>query len=467
MTEVIIVGGGPVGITMSIALSTLGVSNMVLERESRPYQLPRAIVMDAEVHRTLLRHGLDDDLRECLTPMVAADFVDANGTRLMGIDLAEVQLFGLPAVSRHYQPQLEAVLRAAAVRRGAQLRTGSTVTSIDDEGDAVRVKSSDGADLRAKWVVGCDGAASFVRKSVGLSLDDLGFDQDWLVVDLLVPDKAVSGLPDVTRQVCDPRRPTTLVSGHGNYYRFEFQIQPGEEPADMRTEERVWQLLEPWISPKHASLVRTATYRFHAVVANSLRNGRVFIAGDAAHQMPPFMGQGLNSGMRDAFNLAWKLAYVTRGISGNNLLDTYSAERIPHARGTVAQSVETGRLIDQLAGRTSHGVSTSAGYGGSRRSLAFSTGVVDGDGAGVGEPFAALHTLPSGSIDTFVVVAHAPVELPTSALPVAMHVVPRSQLLSGAVVVVRPDGYVAAVCETSDVTAVLGRLARAASCAEV
>ena len=206
MTEVIIVGGGPVGITMSIALSTLGVSNMVLERESRPYQLPRAIVMDAEVHRTLLRHGLDDDLRECLTPMVAADFVDANGTRLMGIDLAEVQLFGLPAVSRHYQPQLEAVLRAAAVRRGAQLRTGSTVTSIDDEGDAVRVKSSDGADLRAKWVVGCDGAASFVRKSVGLSLDDLGFDQDWLVVDLLVPDKAVAGLPDVKRQGCDPRQ---------------------------------------------------------------------------------------------------------------------------------------------------------------------------------------------------------------------------------------------------------------------
>ncbi|NCW91362.1 MAG: bifunctional 3-(3-hydroxy-phenyl)propionate/3-hydroxycinnamic acid hydroxylase, partial [Acidimicrobiia bacterium] len=216
MVDVAIVGGGPVGVSMSIALSTLGVTNVILERETAAYPLPRAIVMDAEIHRSMIRHGLGDELAACLSPMKAADFVDADGVRLMGIELAEIRLFGLPVVSRHYQPELEAVLRHAAQQRGAVLRLGVAVTSVAEQHDRVCIECDDGTTVEASWLVGCDGASSTVRKAIGISLEDLGFDQDWLVVDLLVPEKRDSGLPDVTRQVCDPRRPTTLVSGHGD-----------------------------------------------------------------------------------------------------------------------------------------------------------------------------------------------------------------------------------------------------------
>jgi hypothetical protein len=162
--------------------------------------------------------------------------------------------------------------------------------------------------------------------------------------------------------------------------------------------------------------------------------------------MPPFMGQGLNSGMRDAFNLAWKLSFVARGVAEAGLLDTYSVERLPHARGTVAESVETGRLIDQLAGRTSHGVSSDAGYGGSRRSLAFTTGVLIEGGVGVGAPFGAMEILPPETIGSFSVVSHVMVDVDGD--PNLRSVVADpGVLLSDEVVFVRPDGYVGAVCK--------------------
>jgi hypothetical protein len=172
------------------------------------------------------------------------------------------------------------------------------------------------------------------------------------------------------------------------------------------------------------------------------------------------MGQGLNSGMRDVFNLAWKLAYVQRGWAENGLLDTYSSERIPHAYGTVAQSVETGRLIDQMAGRTSHGVSADAGYGGSRKSLAFTSGVVLGTGPSVGEPFSAMELLPESTLESFTLVSHDSLPDFSTSLPIAKVRAPASTILAGEVVVVRPDGYVAAVCSTSRVADVVAELAR-------
>ena len=445
-TDVVIVGGGPVGMTLSIALSHLGLRNIVVEREAGVFPLPRAIVMDAEIHRSLLRLGLGKQLEPCLTPMHAADFVDSAGSQLMGIELTGIRLFGVPAVSRHYQPELESMLRDEAARRGATLVFGRSVARIAQSDDSVCVTCDDGSQITAPWMVGCDGASSFVRKTSDIELEDLGFDQDWLVVDLLVPDKVSAGLPDVTRQVCDRLRPTTLVNGHREYYRFEFQLQPSEDPSRMRESDVVWQLLKPWISKEKAEIVRIATYRFHAVVAREMRNRRVFIAGDAAHQMPPFMGQGLNSGMRDALNLSWKLALVAQGSARETLLDTYALERIPHARGTVAESVETGRLIDQLAGRTSHGVSANAGYGGSRRSLAFTKGVVIGSNPGVGAPFSALDSLPDEPRAVFFAVSHRDVSFEIVDALLFHLKVDDSVALSDEVVFVRPDGYVAATC---------------------
>ncbi|MFZ9176077.1 MAG: FAD-dependent monooxygenase, partial [Ilumatobacteraceae bacterium] len=296
--HVLIVGGGPVGLVTSLALSSLGVRNTVIERSVDVYGLPRAIVMDAEVRHSLSRLGLGSRLDEVLEPMLAADFVDAAGGHLTGIDLTGIQLLGCPAVSKHFQPMLEAMLRHEVRERGARLMLGSEVREHRADASGVEIRFDDASSVQGDYLVACDGASSRTRKAVGIQLEDLGFDQDWLVVDVELFDRQQAQLPDLTRQVCDPRRPTTLVSGFRNFYRFEFQLQPGENPAEMSSVPQVWKLLSSWISVSQARLVRTATYRFHAVVADRLREGRVLLAGDSAHQMPPFMGQGLNSGMR-------------------------------------------------------------------------------------------------------------------------------------------------------------------------
>ncbi|MFZ9518716.1 MAG: FAD-dependent monooxygenase, partial [Ilumatobacteraceae bacterium] len=314
----------------------------------------------------------------------------------------------------------------------------------------------DASSVQGDYLVACDGASSRTRKAVGIQLEDLGFDQDWLVVDVELFDRQQAQLPDLTRQVCDPRRPTTLVSGFRNFYRFEFQLQPGENPAEMSSVPQVWKLLSSWISVSQARLVRTATYRFHAVVADRLREGRVLLAGDSAHQMPPFMGQGLNSGMRDAFNLSWKLAYVGNGWSTPDLLDTYSVERLPHVRAVVEQSVDTGRLIDQFAGRVSHGVSREAGYGGSRRSPRYEDGVLV-PGPAVGTQYSQWHTIVNTDLRAFVVLSDESLALDgqLGRVPIRNVCTDRISRLNHEVVVVRPDGYVAACCTRSELSEVL------------
>lgn len=448
---VIIVGGGPVGLTTSIALSAMGASNAVIEKDHSVFSLPRAIVMDPEVRHTLMRFGHRSQLEPVLQPMVAADFVDGSGTKIMGIDLQGVLLFGCPAVSKHFQPMLDRALRDIAVSQGAELVLGRSVTAVESSSSAAQVTLDDGTTRLGSFIVACDGASSGVRKSIGVPLTDLGFDQEWLVVDLLLHDRESAGLPDITRQVCDKHRPTTLVSGFGNYYRFEFQMQPGETREDMVTEESVWRLLAPWIGRNQATVVRKAAYRFHAVVAQTMNRGRVLLAGDAAHQMPPFMGQGLNSGMRDAFNLAWKLAYVVRGWSNSRLLESYSDERIPLTMHVVEQSVETGRLIDQLAGRVSHGVSEQAGYGGRRRSARYEHGVIVGDHPNVGAIYAQWHHIVArGALSFHVISRRHRGDIKLGLVPIEHHEVDDAMRYGADHVVIRPDGYVAAVCSDEE-----------------
>jgi len=467
---VVIAGGGPVGLVASIALSDLAVPNIVIERDVDVYGLPRAIVMDAEVRCALERLGFANRLGEVLSPMVAADFVKASGETVSRIELGEVQLFGCPTVSKRFQPMLDAMLRDEAVKRGARMVIGRSAVSHGVDTSSVMCVLDDGTTVSGEFLLGCDGASSRTRKSQGIALEDLGFDQDWLVVDLRLNDRATAGLPDVTRQVCDPHRPTTLVSGFADYYRFEFQLQPGEDPQTMTGDESVWRLLAPYIDARKAEVVRRATYRFHAVVAERMHDERVFLVGDSAHQMPPFMGQGLNSGMRDAFNLAWKLAYVHRGWCDERLLATYSAERIPHARATVQQSVDTGRLIDQIAGRESHGVSESAAYGGARRTNAYEEGAVITGGPLVGQPYPFINRHADVSRDAFVVlfdsacvnVCDVDVESLTrgalGAVPLVVRTVDRMSTLGADAVIIRPDGYVAACCELSSLGECLSKL---------
>jgi 3-(3-hydroxy-phenyl)propionate hydroxylase len=156
---------------------------------------------------------------------------------------------------------------------------------------------------------------------------------------------------------------------------------------------RVWALLGRWITPDDAELVRAVVYRFHATVAERMRDHRIFLAGDAAHQMPPFLGQGLCSGIRDAANLAWKLELVAAGAAGDQLLDSYGDERLPHAAGVVAHAVDTGKLIDQLSGREPQNTSLDAAYGGGRPFPHLEHGLIHGDHPMVG------HQLPQPLVD--------------------------------------------------------------------
>lgn len=463
--DVVVVGGGPVGLTLSIALSNLGVRHAVVERDPAPHPLPRAILMDAETRRSLNQLGLQPHLDPLLTPITSAEYVDVNGSRLAGDDLVGRPVHGgLPRSCAHYQPELDALLEAECLARGATLRRGVRCVGVTSTDDGVSVSLDDGHSLSARYLVGCDGASSTVRRALGVGWTDQGFDQDWLVVDIELRDPIGLGLTTGAQQVCDPARPATLVAGHERMFRWEFQLQPGEDPAVMQQPEQVWGLLDRWIGRDDGRLVRAASYRFHAVVATSMREGSVLLAGDAAHQMPPFMGQGLNSGMRDATNLAWKLRWVLAGWAGEALLDTYSAERLEHATAVVHQSIDAGRLIDQFAGRESHGLAPGAGYGSNRDRPRYRCGVVVGDHSRVGTPFMEWHAVaprvPVGP--EMVVVSATPSPQSVAGMPgrwVAAHL-DRASLFGADHVVVRPDGYVAAVCSDADLRATLDELVR-------
>ncbi len=454
MIDVTILGGGPVGCFLSVVLSDMGVSNVVIDRDAVPYQLPRAIVMDDEIQRAFHDHHMGEWLQTHTEPLQRGDFVGPNNEVVIGADIPPQGLQGVPPVVTHYQPELDAMLRAEAEQRGATVKWGCTVVDMVDKGRSVVTTLDNGETITSRWFVGADGASSWTRKRVGLTLDDLRFDQEWLVVDAELHEGVNVDLPIGVRQYCRPDRPFTFVQGVRRFRRWEFQVQQHEDARQLNTEHGLWKLLEGMISPDNARLVRSAVYRFHAVVAPEMRKGNVFLAGDSAHQTPPFAGQGLNSGMRDALNVAWKFSFVKRGLASENILNTYTTERAPHVRSTIAHAVDMGRLIDQLGGRVSHGVDIESGYGGTRPSPSIESGIVMGDDPRVGHQF-WYHPEVSKAVRvngaSFVVVARNSVELPADLQSLNAQVVVAPQAIQDAyAVIVRPDRYVAAVASSPE-----------------
>jgi 3-(3-hydroxy-phenyl)propionate hydroxylase len=447
--DVAIIGGGPVGSLLSVLLSEMGLTNVVIERDKDPYQLPRAIVMDDEIQRIFHDYGMGDWLSNNTTPLEAADFVNEHGEQIIGTTVPPLGLQGVPPVVCHYQPDLDAMLRKQVIARGGLARWGHVATGLIDNGNSVTVTLDDGTEYRTRWAVGCDGASSWTRKQLGLELEDLKFDQQWLVVDIELNDEAVIDLPVGVRQYCDSHRPATYVKGHRRYRRWEFQVQLDEDANTLNTTDGLWELLAPWVSPNDATLVRSAVYRFHAVVAPQMQKGNVFLAGDSAHQMPPFLGQGLNSGMRDAMNLAWKMSFVHRGLATDKILGTYTTERVPHVRSVVAHAADAGRLIDQLAGRESHGIDSDSGYGGARPAAHIEQGLIYGTHPRVGHQF-WYHPDVSAAVvrhgASITIVAAHNIQLPEllQQMDVKLVVAPECTGDDFAIVV-RPDRYVAAV----------------------
>lgn len=361
--DAIIVGGGPVGITAAHLLGHYGISVLVLERDLQPYDLPRAVHMDHEIMRIFQSARLSERLLPWMTMPEGSVHFGADGAPIRPFRrITRTDRLGWASDYFFYQPDLERVLRdALSDRETVELRLGHAVERIDQDPDHVSVVGigPDGCfSATARHLLACDGGRSTVRKSLGVDLVDLGFDEPWIVVDAVVEGKVrmppFSGLPeDVDVQkvmfiMGDPARPTTYVPSSGNHRRWEFMLLPGEGPEHVSRPEMVDELLAPWLEGEPYELIRSAIYRFHSLLAERWQIGRVFLLGDAAHQTPPFFGQGLCHGIRDAANLAWKLDLVRRGYSQDQLLTTYELERLPHARQVIETSMRTGRYICTL-----------------------------------------------------------------------------------------------------------------------
>ena len=350
--QVAIVGYGPAGATLANMLGQRGVSCVVLEREHDIYSLPRAVHFDDEVMRVFQGIGIADDLAKVTRFNPGMRFVDADGNLML--DWPRPTETGPQAwlsSYRFHQPHLERLLREHAGKYdNVTVHTDCEVVDIDDSTVPVVLKTKnratgDTSQVTADWVVGCDGARSMVREKIGTGMDDLGFREHWLVIDIFVND-SWKDLGKYTLQFCVPERPATYVCGPHNRRRWEIALQPNDDLETIATDEAVWELLSPWVSRDQAELERRALYEFHSVNALQWRKGRLFVAGDAAHQMPPFMGQGMCSGMRDVANLAWKLDAVIKGEASEKLLDTYTTERAPHVREYIATAIRLGGLIN-------------------------------------------------------------------------------------------------------------------------
>jgi 2-polyprenyl-6-methoxyphenol hydroxylase-like FAD-dependent oxidoreductase len=355
--DVAIVGYGPVGQTMAAMLGRAGHSVAVFERFGLLYDRPRAVHFDHEIMRVWQALGIAGEIAEDLLPIPEYRWFGADGEPIMTMVPSRPAPSGWEPNYLFFQPYLEAALDRVA-RTHAELHRGWSAEGLQTEGDHVElllrrvVGASGGAfaetgevrRVRARYVIGADGANSAVREACGIESDDLGFVAQWLTLDLRPHDMSrLEHLP-TSCQWCDPQRPHMHTRNGRRHRRWEFMLLPGERAEDFEEPARVWRLLAPWLRPDDAELIRHAVYEFRSRLARTMDQGRVLLVGDAAHLMPPFMGQGLCSGIRDASNLAWKLDLVLRGVLGTGLLHSYTEERRSQLEWIANLSTEMGRV---------------------------------------------------------------------------------------------------------------------------
>jgi 3-(3-hydroxy-phenyl)propionate hydroxylase len=345
--DVIIVGLGPTGAVLAAMLGDADIRTLVLERDTQVYPLPRAVHFDDEVMRIFQGVGIAADVLQCAQPATGYEFRNGHGEVLMRFsDGAVMMPSGWHSGYMCHQPGIENALRKKhSVQASVDVKLGARFVGYAAGADHVLVSYDDGAAglAKARFLIGCDGASSPVRIQAGIELDDLNFDEPWLVIDALVSDP--SRLPHDNLQICDPKRPTTSVHiGHGRH-RWEFMLLPGETVEQVSEDGFIRELLQPWNCADVVEIERKAVYRFHGLLAKQWRKGPVILAGDAAHQMPPFAGQGMCSGIRDAANLGWKLEAILHGGSPETLLDSYQSEREPGVRAFIGLAIGMGQVI--------------------------------------------------------------------------------------------------------------------------
>ncbi len=352
-SDVAIVGYGPVGATLAGLLGREGLRVVVFDKAAHIYGQPRAVGFDHDAMRLFQRIGV----AEALAPHIS-DFRDSCYLGAAGQIIRRVERLRPPyplTWQPNYtcdQPGVEGVLRQAVARMPTvRVALQQEVVALRDEGAqvafGVRAPGGEVRQHTARYLVGCDGASSSVRSAAGLALESLSYDEPWIVVDLKVDPAFLHQLPQTNIQYCEPERPCTYIVCPGNHRRWEFMMLNGEPREGAVSPERLWKLLARWLTPEQATLWRAAAYRFHALIARDWQRGRLLLAGDSAHQTPPFLGQGMCQGLRDAGNLAWKLAWVLRGKTDASLLDTYTQERRPHVVATTHLAKDIGQMLSE------------------------------------------------------------------------------------------------------------------------
>lgn len=352
--DVAIVGGGPVGTMLAILLGKQGRKVTLIERWKEAYDRPRAVTYDHEIARILATLGIDSENDPAINYHDELYYWrDTKGENLQIVDWQSTSASGWRVRYWFNQPDLERRLTKIAddlpsvshIRGWAAVDLAEDADGVtlwlrpnDKEGNGPRVRA------RAKYVVGADGANSFVREALGIENVDKGYFFDWLILDMIPHGEYVT--EPAQWQLCDPKRPTTIVPGGPGRRRWEYMVLPGESAAEIASEESAWRLLAPWgLTRENATLERSAVYRFQARWAKTWNRGRCAIAGDAAHLMPPFAGEGMCAGLRDAVALGWRLNGILEGRFGGEILDSYTSERLAHARHYIDFSQELGKII--------------------------------------------------------------------------------------------------------------------------
>jgi len=348
--DVVIVGLGPTGATLANILGEYGIGTLVLEREEAVYPLPRAVHFDDEAMRVFQSIGLAEGIGRDARVNVGTKFVDSNMDLMLDWSRPqEIGPLGWHPSYRFHQPDLEAELnRGLTGQDKVTVVRSANVTSVSDHGDVVNVVYDHEATERtvtARFVVGTDGARSIVRAPMDSGWEDLGFKERWLVLDVQLL-KPCPELGDFTIQTCDKARPTTYVRCPRDWRRWEISLKPDETPEMVTEDSFIWPKLRPAITPQDGAIRRKAVYSFESKLATRWREGRRLIAGDAAHLMPPFLGQGMCTGIRDAANLAWKLVAILKWGATHDLLDSYEMERRDHARIYIETAVSVGEMMN-------------------------------------------------------------------------------------------------------------------------
>jgi len=349
--DVSIVGYGPVGSTLAALLAEMGLKVGVFEKNEDVYPKPRAVGFDHDAMRIFQQINCAELLRPALSDFKSTVYLGAGGQIIQKI-MTLSPPFPL-TWEPHFncdQPLLESLIRERNTSRI------NLTTFLDHEIKAVR-QSADAVDFscvndkdsvidfRTRYLVGCDGASSFVRKSINTKLESFDYDQHWIVVDMKINVDVLERFPKTNIQFCEPARPSTYIVCPKNHRRWEFMALETDPKDELLSEDFIWSLLKRWLSPHEAKIWRSASYRFHALVADEWLDNRVLICGDAAHQTPPFMGQGMCQGIRDAGNLAWKLSGVIKKEFRPDILKSYTLERRPHVIETTVLAKKLGEIL--------------------------------------------------------------------------------------------------------------------------